>query len=360
MTSLGCNVLNKLLIGLCIIGIAWPLFGAVPDNDHAVILVYHHVSESTPASTSVTPDIFESHLDYLERNNYNVISLTEVAEALRDRRPLPNRSVAITFDDGYESILSEAMPRIAKRKWPFTVFVSTAAIDHNYAGFMSWEDLRQIETMGGTIANHSVTHDHLLRRQTLESNTAWRARISDDIQTAQAKLENELDHPARLFAWPYGEFDADLEKLAADLSYIAFGQQSGAAGRASGLQQLPRFPISAAFSDLESFAQKLRSRPLRVTPTHHEDRVLPVPARPPQLDLHIPDGPYRLAELRCYVAGQEPAEITWNGNIVSVIAQQPLPPGRGKFNCTAPSAAENGVFYWYSPVSYQPNDDGTW
>jgi len=353
-------VLSKFFIGLCVIAIAWPLFGAIPDDDHAVILVYHHVSETTPTSTSVTPAIFESHLDFLERNNYNVLSLTEVVEALREKRSLPNRSVAITFDDGYESILSEAMPRIAKRKWPFTVFISTTAIDQGFAGFMNWDDLRQIEAMGGTIANHSVTHAHLLRRGTVESNSAWRERVSSDIQAAQAKLESELDHPARLFAWPYGEFNADLEKLAADLGYVAFGQQSGAVGRASGLQKLPRFPIATAYADLRSFAEKLRSRPLPVTLTRNEDRVLNVPARPPQLDMQIADGPYRLAELQCFVAGQEPAKIRWNGNIVSAIAQQPLPPGRGKFNCTAPSTEENGVFYWYSHLWIQPNDDGTW
>lgn len=119
--------------------------GAQADDDHAVILLYHHVSEDTPSSTSVSPSVFEAHLDYLEHHNYTVLPLVEIVSALRDGRPLPPRTVALTFDDGYESILTQAMPRITRRNWSFTVFISTDAIEQGYSGFMSWEDLRHIE-----------------------------------------------------------------------------------------------------------------------------------------------------------------------------------------------------------------------
>ena len=339
---------------------AEPASSAISDDDHAVILLYHHVSEATPASTSVSPAVFESHLEYLEQNNYRVLALAEIVSALFDNQPLPDRSVAITFDDGYQSILSEAAPRIAERNWPFTIFVSTAAIDQGYSGFMSWSDLRQIEAMGGTIANHTSTHDHLVRRIANESASAWQERVTTDIELAQDRLEKELDHPSRMFAWPYGEFNADLEALAAKLGYIAFGQQSGAAGRVSGPHRLPRFPIATAFSDLQSFGEKLQSRPLPVVVPASVGNILSAPARPPHLEMHIPDGPYRLADLRCYVAGQEPAQINIRGNIVKAVAQDSVRPGRSKFNCTAPSSQENGVFYWYSHPWIQPKDDGTW
>jgi peptidoglycan/xylan/chitin deacetylase (PgdA/CDA1 family) len=339
---------------------ACPAANAAPDDQHAVILLYHHVSESTPASTSVSPAVFESHLDYLEKSNFRVLPLADIVSALKDKRPLPPRAVAITFDDGYQSILTEAMPRIAKRGWPFTVFVSTDAIDEGYATFMSWPDLRRIEAGGGTIANHTASHEHLVRRRPGESAAAWRRRVATDIESAQSKLESELDNPLRLFAWPFGEFDADLEELAGKLGLVAFGQQSGPAGRASSPQSLPRFPMATGFADLDSFAEKLRTRPLPVTVLSPASRVLQVPARPPQLTIRIPDGPYRLAALRCYVGGQEPAEISRRGDVFTVQAKKPLRPGRGKFNCTAPSSEENGVFYWYSHLWLQREDDGGW
>ena len=52
--------------------------------DNAVILLYHHVSSTTPASTSVTPSVFEEHLQYLAEG-FKVISLEQVGQ---DRVPL--------------------------------------------------------------------------------------------------------------------------------------------------------------------------------------------------------------------------------------------------------------------------------
>ncbi len=76
--------------------------------------------------------------------------------------------------------------------------------------------------------------------------------------------------------------------------------------------------------------------------------------------MQIPEGPYRLDSLVCYVAGQEPARIQHNGDEIRVTARAALRPGRGKFNCTAPSANESGVYYWYSYLWLQPNADGSW
>lgn len=356
------NLFRAILMAIGMMGAALvsPAPGAEHEGDHAIVLVYHHVSDETPASTSVSPAVFDSHLAYVEQNDFTVLPLAQIVSALRNDEPLPQRAIAFTFDDGYESILTEAMPRFAKRNWPFTVFVSTDAINKRYSGFMDWSDLRQIEANGGTIANHTGTHDHLVRRRQGESASAWQQRVIADIETSQTTLEKELDRPVRLFAWPYGEFDPALESIVAELGYAAFGQQSGPAGRESSLQSLPRFPMATGFADLDSFAEKLRTRPLPVTVLSPDTPVLDVPARPPALKMRIPDGPYRRAELQCYVTGQQPAQIKWQGDIVTALAQEPLRAGRSKFNCTAPSTDENGVFFWYSYVWLQRESDGAW
>ena len=55
---------------------------ASPADDHAVVLVYHHVSAETPALTSVTPEVFESHLDYLQDHDFTVWPLARIIDAL--------------------------------------------------------------------------------------------------------------------------------------------------------------------------------------------------------------------------------------------------------------------------------------
>lgn len=63
---------------------------------HAVILLYHHVSEETPPSTSVTPETFQAHLDYLAEHDYTVVPLSRVMGWLAGDADLPPRAVAIT------------------------------------------------------------------------------------------------------------------------------------------------------------------------------------------------------------------------------------------------------------------------
>jgi biofilm PGA synthesis lipoprotein PgaB len=329
-------------------------------DPHAVVLIYHHVSNKTPASTSVAPAEFESHLDYLAEHGYTVLPLAEIIAALRDRTPLPPRAVALTFDDAYASVYTEAMPRLARRGWPFTVFVTTDYIDDAYAGYMSWDQLREAEARGGAVGNHTVSHAHLIRRLPGEDRSAWARRVSAEIRGAQSRLKAELAEPLEVLAYPYGEFDGPLRQLVADLGYVAFGQQSGPVGPDSGPQQLPRFPVAEGYAGIDSLAEKLRSRPLPVTVLAPGSRVLPPGAGPPVLRLRIPQGPYRRGELRCYVSRQAPATVEWRGDVATIAARERLQPGRSKFNCTAPSSAEHGVYYWYSFLWIEPREDGSW
>lgn len=331
-----------------------------PDTDHAVILLYHNVSDTTPASTSVTPAVFDSHLEFLQANHFNVLPLQEIISALQAKRPLPPRSVALTFDDAYLSIATEALPRLQKRGWPFTVFVSTNAVDSGYKGYMNWSQLRVLEAGGATIANHSRTHDHFIRRRSDEGEGAWRKRVLADIAAAQDRLNSEMTDASALFAWPYGEFNEDLRELIGDVGMVGFGQQSGPAGHSSDMQSLPRFPLATNFASISSLAEKLRSRPLPVEVMSPHSGVLPAASPAPTLTVRIPDGDYRLADLRCFVAGQNSAEVVSQKDTFVFIARERLGPGRSKYTCTAPSSTESGVYYWFSYLWMQPHDDGTW
>ena len=149
---------------------------------HAVVLLYHHVSDSTPAITSVTPKQFEQQLQFIEQNGFQVWPLPKIIKHLSNDLSLPDKTVAITFDDSYQSVFTEAFPRLQKRKWPFTIFVSTDAVDQQFKYHTSWDQLRTMAASGATIANHSTTHRHLLIRLKNESQLQWRQRIEQDIE----------------------------------------------------------------------------------------------------------------------------------------------------------------------------------
>jgi len=141
--------------------LAW----AGTDSGSAVILLYHHVAADTPRSTSVSAELFEAHLDYLAQNGYQVLPLSGIIAKLKTATPLPPRSVAITFDDAYRSVYTTAAPLLARRGWPYAIFVSTDYHDGKYGGYMTWAELRALETAGAEIGNHSRSHDHYLHRR---------------------------------------------------------------------------------------------------------------------------------------------------------------------------------------------------
>ena len=124
---------------------------------------------------------------------------------------------------------------------------------------------------------------------------------------------------------------------------------------------IPRFPIATGFDDLDSLGEKLRTRHLPVQVIQPASPVLqPEPSRP-SLELTIAPGDFDLTQIACYVSGQQRAEIVWQGpRTLSIRSLQPLPPGRTKYTCTAPSRAQSGVYYWYSYVWLQPKVDGSW
>ncbi len=198
------------------------IFSTSQADDHAVSLIYHHVSEEAPALTSVSPKVFEQHLDYLAEHKFNIWPLSRIIDALGKGQDLPANTVAITFDDAYRTIYTEAFPRLRKRNWPFTVFVSSEGIDRGYADYLDWEQLREMTKAGNEIGNHSHSHAHLLRRLEGESKTRWEARIRADIKMAAERISSEIGSDSALFAYPYGEYSQSLKAIVRSLGLLRY------------------------------------------------------------------------------------------------------------------------------------------
>ncbi len=333
-------------------------------GDHAVILLYHHVATDTPPSTSVDPATFAAHLDYLASHDFNVWPLSKILSHIVNGQPIPDNTVALTFDDAYASVYSEAFPRLKRRSWPFTVFVSTNYIDKHYKNYMTWDQLRDISQHGGELGNHSRSHPHLTRRIDGESESQWRERVSAEITGAQQRLTAETHEPIKVFAYPYGEYSPLLEKIIAGLGFYAVGQQSGAVGKVSDLYAVPRFPMAGSYADQKQFVTKVHTRPLPVTVLAPNDPFLGGGPVRPVLRLKIGDGNFRIQRLACYASGQGRMFVDWvdrKQRIVDVSPKTPLSTGgRYKYNCTAPSSKQDGVYFWYSHLWMKKNPDGTW
>lgn len=313
-------------------------------DDHFNILVYHHVSENTPASTSVSPATFRQHLQFLADNNYNLISLEEGLTAVQNGQPLPKHSVAITFDDGYHNIYDNAWPLLTEFDFPFTVFVATDPIDQRFNDMMTWDQMREMKAAGVTFANHSRDHGYLVRQRSY--GDVWAREVTANIEYAQNRLITELGEDVPYwFAYPYGEFNAELADIVNNLGLVGFAQHSGGVWSGTNLQAIPRFAAAGIYSNLNTLKTKLESRPMPVNETVLSD--MQTADTQPTAVITLTDTSNLSRSLNCFVDGQSTSAEWLTDNQFRLTADSSLSEGRHRYNCT--SRAINGnYYYWFS------------
>lgn len=339
---------------------------AIAEQWHAVVLRYQNVGDAAPPDSTISVTGLQRQLYYLRDNRYAVLPLPELVQRLRSDQSLPDRSIAITFDDANRSVCDTAFPLLAKFKFPFTVFINPDTIDKNDPANCSWEQLQALAAAGVTLANHTVGNLHLIYRAPDQSLENWRALVLAQIEEGERRILEQTGQSHRLLAWPYGEFNEATKQVARDAGYVAFGQQSGPLGRDSDWLALPRFPLSGAAgsnNNLSAFGAKLQTLPFPVTAIHAPDAPQAFEAGIPSLELVLrPDstGRRRLrAQLQCYSADGKRIGSNWLSETrFRVKAYRPLPVGRTQYHCTLP--AGGGRFYWYSHTWIHADKNGRW
>lgn len=357
-----CSSLRTLARSVSLLlALAGPLYAA----DHCVILQYHHISSETPASTSVLPATFKAHLDYLKEKNHTVLPLESVVTKLVAKEPLPERCTSITFDDAYRSIYETAYPLLRRYDYPATVFVATRGVDKRYNALMTWDQMRAMSDHRIDFANHSASHSHLIRLQPDESINQWRERIILDLGEAGNRLTQELGRSSRLFAYPYGEFNPQLLDIVRQMGLIGFGQQSGPAWFGSNPLVISRFNMSTRYADLAQFKMKVSTYPLPVVEKKPHSPLVSEENNPPELTLRLSSGKFDPQRLACFASGEGKIPISISTDpssreiTLTLIAANPLTPGRSRYNCTAPHSGQR-AYFWFSHLWIKPNEDGSW
>lgn len=153
------------------------------------VLLYHRVRRpdeyaalvGAERNFSVRTDAFEAQLDWLIAEGATFLDLAGLRSVLDGRAPVPTNAVAITFDDGSLSVLTEAAPRLHARRIPATVFVTTdpAAWVFDEQRAMTAAELAELAALGFTIGAHGHSHHGLdgLDAEALRSELSESRRV---------------------------------------------------------------------------------------------------------------------------------------------------------------------------------------
>ena len=231
--------------------------GVYPHGYQTVPILSYHRFSNKSNKMAVTPGAFAAQMAYLRDNGYRVIPLSSLLPFLNGEAALPQRSVVITFDDGYRSVYEIAYPILKKFDFPATVFV--------YSDFMgardaaSWEEMRRMASSGLIdFQPHSKTHPHLAHRQPRESLEAYQARIDEEIKVPGQKIQQQLGLPLYSFAYPYGETnDLIIGKLKGNDYQLGVTVRAGGNPAFAHPFRLRRTMIYGE-RDIDSFAKALK------------------------------------------------------------------------------------------------------
>lgn len=313
---------------------------AAEDHRSAVILIYHRFGEDAYPSTNIRIEQFEAQIAELQAGGYAFVALDDIVSALRGRRPLPDLTVAITVDDGYETVLTEAWPRLKAAGIPLTVFIATDPIDAGSRTYMTWDQVRQLAADGVTIAHHGASHHHMLE--------AGLSAVMEDIARASTRFQEELGFVPKLFAYPYGEYSRELETAIEAAGFrAAFAQYSSVARSGGDVYALPRFPINERYGDIARLRLIARARSLPTANIIPDDPVLGDDNNPPAFGFSLTETLPGLSALACYPSHLgEAAEIKiLAGRRLEVRFDEPFPEGRNRINCTMPGPDRR--WYWF-------------
>lgn len=321
-----------LIITLLLSFIIPPLSAVAQDEDSAVILMYHRFGNEKYPSTNIRLEQFEAQLSELKKAKYNIVPLDVIVTAFKKGDKLPPRSIAITIDDAYSSILENAWPRLRKANIPFTLFVSTEPVSQNIPGYMSWQQIRDLrDNPLVTIGHHSHSHGYLLNMSS--------KHIIADMEKANAIYQKELGAIPDIFAYPYGEFGPSVENILKKQGIkAAFGQYSSVASSYTDLFHLPRFSFNEKYAAMERFKLIVNARAL---PAFDILPINPVLGQnPPLIGFTVDKNVRGLSAMSCFPSHLgEAAKLTRLGNNrIEIRFDKPFPKGRSRINCTMPDA----------------------
>ncbi len=238
-----------------------PTYPPPPVEVHVPILMYHYVSE-LPADAdkyrvnlTVPPADFEAHLQYLQEQGYHTVSLFDIYDLLSTGKPLPEKPIVLTFDDGYEDSYTVAMPLLRKYGFTGTFFVLATPPHFEAPGYMTWAQIGEMAQAGMSMQSHGRDHMDLRKR-----NVDF---LIYQILGGKEAVEAHSGQPVRFFCYPSGQFDDGTLKVVESAGYYgAVTTVWGAKERLDNRFQWPRVRVNGRWSlaeyikVLEGFADK--------------------------------------------------------------------------------------------------------
>lgn len=269
--------MKKILLFLCLV-LSQPLFAASPEKVDYYAFCFHDVRADVYGDLDGDPGAVNTrhligYFQWLKDNGYSVISLQDIIDAKNGDKPLPQKAVYLTFDDGYSSFYTQIYPLLKLFNYPATFALVTDWIENpepiqygeqlfSSEKFLSWKQIVEMQDSGLVeIASHTDNLHHGIKANKqgnqqpaassrlfsdghYESDLEYQKRISKDLSRSYQLIRKNTGRAPRAIVWPYGSYSTHLWQIAQDAGFTESLVLEEGANRLQQEQHIARYLIT--------------------------------------------------------------------------------------------------------------------
>lgn len=211
------------------------------------VLMYHSIATEAGNILRVPKEKFDEQMKWLVDNGYSTITLDEAYTAVSEKEEIPEKSVVITFDDGYIDNYQNALPILQKYNLTGTVFMITDRIDDEANGYLTASQLKEMDSSAIKVESHTVDHEDL-------DSLSFDKQL-EELKNSKQTLEELLNKEINFIAYPTGKYNDDTIKAAKEAGYkMCFKMNGGQGTIEDNLYEFPRFFVG---EDMDEFKERI-------------------------------------------------------------------------------------------------------
>lgn len=212
----------------------------INDKIKVPVICYHSINKDPSGKSPIiiSPEKFREHLQTIKDNGYTTLTIAQVNDYLFNDKAIPEKSVLLTFDDGYKDNYTNAFPILKEFNMNATIFVISTYLDGDV--YMSPENIKEMSDYGIDIESHTVTHSKL-------STLSYDEQLKE-LKNSKEAIEKITGKPIISIAYPEGKYNEDTSKAVLDAGYaMGFTIDRGYVGKGDDATKLSRLCVDYTY-----------------------------------------------------------------------------------------------------------------
>ena len=231
------------------------------DGARVAVLGYHDLSENeSETAMRMHTSKFRKQMAALRQLGITVISVEDFLAWKRGAKSIPEKSILLTFDDGWKSVYTDALPILKEFGYPFTLYLYKNYIDGGKKALTS-SMISEILQQGGSLGSHSVSHPYpaTIQAHRKKGEHDCDAFLRQEMGESKRVIESKFSTSSTTYAYPGGFVTEEMFPLADEFGYTSlFTVIPGKIKRSTPDKRLPRYMILGNYDKVFELATSFR------------------------------------------------------------------------------------------------------